>query len=97
MTGVLAEKLSCIEKKFWLPASEILEIAMKFKKEMAEGLSGKSSLKMLRTFLQTTDGRETFANNLWMRNGDIVYGSRRDRGGCSGRIHWQAGEAFWRC
>ncbi|MCL4440509.1 MAG: hexokinase [Firmicutes bacterium] len=59
MTGVLAEKLSCIEKKFWLPASEILEIAMKFKKEMAEGLSGKSSLKMLRTFLQTTDGRET--------------------------------------
>lgn len=38
-----------------------------------------------------------FANNLWMRNGDIVYGSRRDRGGCSGRIHWQAGEAFWRC
>ncbi|SHE28912.1 hexokinase [Desulforamulus putei] len=59
MTKVLAEKLRGIEEVFWLSASDIWDIAMKFKKEISEGLSGKSSLKMLPTFLQAPDGGET--------------------------------------
>lgn len=55
---MLARKLNDLKKSFLLSKTEILDIAKNFKMEMSKGLTGTSSLKMLRTFLKTPLGKE---------------------------------------